>query len=282
MSAVFSRLLLATEHTEFDAGAEAVAFAMARRCAVPLAGVMPVSFNAEFEAVAPELAARADAEVSARREQFEAQAASQGVALAVSVRHGDDPFAEIVAEAHDRAADLLVIRRRGKRGLLANLLIGDMVNKVIAHSPCSVLVVPRRAHMWSTRVLVGLDPLAPDATLVEEAARLAAECGLPLRIVCVVQSDNDRRAADDALAAAMAQGRSHVAGVEGDIHLGRPHEALIDDARHAGADLLIVGRRGSGSIARAWIGGVAQKVIGLADCPVLVHVNPHDRKAHTP
>jgi nucleotide-binding universal stress UspA family protein len=49
---------------------------------------------------------------------------------------------------------------------------------------------------------------------------------------------------------------------------------LIDAARQAGADLIVVGRRGSESLARAWIGGVAQKVIGLADCAVLVHVTP--------
>ena len=58
MSGTFSRLLLATEHSEFDAGAEALAFAMARRCGLPLAAVLPVSSNPEFEVVAPELAAR--------------------------------------------------------------------------------------------------------------------------------------------------------------------------------------------------------------------------------
>ena len=38
MSAVFHHLLLATEHSEFDSGAEALAFALARRCQLPLAG----------------------------------------------------------------------------------------------------------------------------------------------------------------------------------------------------------------------------------------------------
>jgi len=49
----FSRLLLATEHTDFDRGAEAIAFALAARCQLALAGVMPLVSNAEFEAAAP-------------------------------------------------------------------------------------------------------------------------------------------------------------------------------------------------------------------------------------
>ena len=48
---------------------------------------------------------------------------------------------------------------------------------------------------------------------------------------------------------------------------------LADDGDDAGADLLVIGRRAEESLARAWLGGVAQKVIGLADMPVLVAVS---------
>ena len=56
------------------------------------------------------------------------------------------------------------------------------------------------------------------------------------------------------------------------VRAGRVHQVLIDVAREQGCDLLVVGRHGGASLARAWIGGTAQKVIGLAECPVLVHV----------
>src|SRR5512134_2569231 len=95
----FSRLLLATEHGEFDAGSEALAFVMAQRCGLPLAAVLPVVSNPEFEAVAPELAAKADAEASVRREQLESRARAAGVTMALRVRHGAEPYAEIVEEA---------------------------------------------------------------------------------------------------------------------------------------------------------------------------------------
>lgn len=272
MSMVFTRLLLATEHTEFDSGAEALAFALAQRCGLPLAAVLPIVSNAEFEAVAPQLAARADAEAATRREQVEALAARHGIALDLEVRRGSEPFNEIVDAARERHADLLVTRRRGKRGLLANLLVGEMVSKVVAHAPCSVLVTPQGAAMWQRRVLVGIDPLSPAPEMLEQAADIAAECGIGLRLLCVAANDAARTVAAQALEAALLQARVRCPAADGEVRIGRPHQALMDAAAAAGADLIVIGRHGGDTLGRAWIGGTAQKVIGLSECPVLVHV----------
>lgn len=272
MATVFTRLLLATEHTEFDGGAENLAFALARQCGLPLAAVLPIVSNAEFEAVAPQLAARADAEAATRRDQVAALAAAQGVALDLQVRRGPELYTEIVDEARERGADLLVIRRRGKRGLLANLLVGEMVSKVVAHAPCSVLVTPRGAVMWSKQVLVGIDPQAPAPDMLAQAVEIAAECGIGLRVLCVAASEGTRAQATQALEAALLQARARLPGADGEVRVGRPHQALMEATAAGGADLIVIGRHGGAALGRAWIGGTAQKVIGLAECPVLVHV----------
>ena len=72
----YRRPMLATEHSDFDSGAERIAFAMAQRCALPLRGVLPMLSNAEYEAVAPQLAERAEAAVAARLAELAATAAS--------------------------------------------------------------------------------------------------------------------------------------------------------------------------------------------------------------
>ena len=248
MATAFSRLLLATEHGEFDTGAEAVALTLARRCGLPLAAVLPVLSNPEFEAVAPQLAERADAEAAIRRQSLQALALAADVPLQVQVRRGAEPFAEIVNEARRHGADLLIIRRRGKRGLLAKLLVGEMVSKVVAQSPCSVLVAPQGAQMWARGVLVCVDPQAPDATLQSVATTLASECALPLHLHLHALA-----AGTDAQAAA---------------------QQVLTAARAQGADLIMLGRDSGSRPGRAWAGAVTQKVIGLAECPVLVHVNP--------
>ena len=262
MAHPFERLLLASEHSEHDRGAEAVAFALAKRCGLPLAGVMPILSNAEYEMVAPELAARADAQAAAHRAELEANARAQGVAFALHVRHGAEMDAEIVAEARERAADLIVIRRRGKRGLLAKLLVGEMVGKVVAQSPCSVLVAPREAAMWQRAVLLGLEAQAPDRGSVARAAAIAAACSLPLRLVCVAADAAHRAGAEQTLAQALALARTLHASSDAELRVGRVPESLVAATRDAGADLLAIARDGA----------TAPKILGLAECPVLVHV----------
>jgi nucleotide-binding universal stress UspA family protein len=276
MATALQRLLLATEHGEFDSGAEAVALAMARHCNLPLTCVLPLVSNAEFEAAAPREAAKAEALVAAQRAHLQAQAVAAEVVLSIKVRRGPEAYVEIVDEARESAAELLVIRRRGKRGFLANLLVGEMVAKVIGHAPCSVLIAPQGAQMWHQRVLVGLDPQAPDMAVLACAAKVAAECRLPLHVVCVAQGKGARGEAELALATVLAHPLAAALNAHGEVREGRPHQELLAAAQQHGADLLVLGRHGEERLSRAWLGGTAQKVMGLSACPVWVHVNAQE------
>ncbi len=269
---LFQRPLLVTEHTEFDVGAERIAFDMARRCGVRLNAVLPYASNPEFEVAAPHLAAKAQADAGARADQVEADAAAAGVDLSLEVRSGSELYEEVVDEARTVAADIIVTRRRGKRGVLANLLLGEMVGKVIAHAPCSVLVVARAAQPWRRCVLVALDPQTPLPRMLAAAIDIARTCGAALRVVSVAHDESGRGAVqavvDEALAVAAAAGMT----AAGDVRVGKAADRIVAVAADVGADLIVVGRHGGDSGRHAWIGGVTQKVIGLGECPVLVHV----------
>ena len=272
---LFAKPLLATEHSEYDVGAERIGFALAKLSASPLPVVLPMLGNAEFDAVAPEWAERADAAAAAKLGALRESAAAQGVQLAIQVRRGPELYAEIVDEARARRAGLIVIRRRGKSGLLANLLVGDMVGKVVAHAPCNVLVNGRDVQMWTRRVLAALDPEAPDMGVLVQAARAAVEFELPLTLVSVAASDRGemRKQAGDALDAGAAQARALGARAEVQVLTGKAHEQIVGAVQRLGADLVVLGRRSSTHLSRAFIGGVAQKVVGLVECPVLVCVS---------
>jgi nucleotide-binding universal stress UspA family protein len=257
------RPLLATEHSEFDVGAERVALALAARSGAPLDVVLPMVGNPEFDAVAPAQAARDDAVAADKLQRLQALAAAQGVRLAVRVRRGAEPYREIVDEAATLPADVIVIRRRGRAGLLANLLLGEMVGKVIAQAPCHVLVNARAARLWQRAVLVAIDPSDNARGGVAPAARIAAGFGLPLGVVCVADGAGDS-AAQQALDAALAEARALGAAADGELVAGAPHTQILDAARRRGADLIVLARHGS----------VAHKVIGLAECPLLLCVSP--------
>lgn len=74
----------------------------------------------------------------------------------------------------------------------------------------------------------------------------------------------------DTLQAVVERLRSSGQAVEGDVLRGRVASAIIDDARGFGADLLVVGSRGHGTIASLLLGSVSSEVVDHAHCPVLV------------
>src|SRR5947209_15048716 len=63
-------------------------------------------------------------------------------------------------------------------------------------------------------------------------------------------------------------GESELAGAR--ILTGSPHFVLIDAARSAGADLIVLGATGSGPFAAELLGSTADRVLRKATCPVLV------------
>ncbi len=61
---------------------------------------------------------------------------------------------------------------------------------------------------------------------------------------------------------------SEIAAAE--VVAGEPHRVLIDAARRAGADLIVVGATGSGPLAAELLGSTADRVLRKASCPVLL------------
>jgi len=268
----WSRLLLATEHTEFDTGAERVALELARQRGVPLAGVVPIVSNIEYESVAPELAAKVEENVHTRIVALREQAARAGVTLDVNVRRGEEPWREIVAEAKARGADLVICRRRGKGSFFRKLMVGEMVGKVATTAPCSVLMVPRAAGVWTRRVVAGIDNTRMGPEVARAAGQVAAAASLPLTVVSVALHGlaSERAAADAVIAAAVAAARAEGAEVEGLVAVGRAADTIAGIASDVGADLLVVGRGGPEAHGRLHLGGNAHRIVGLASCAVLV------------
>jgi hypothetical protein len=265
MATVFQRLLLATERTEFDAGAERLALALAAHCAAPLGVVMPLHSNPEFESAAPALAERAEREAAARLATLRQQAEAAGIVIDLRVRRGAELWREIVDEARERGSELLILRRRGRRGFLAQLLVGEMVGQVLAHAPCCALVVPREARMWTSRVLVAAEAGESGLQRVALAVAVASACALPLSVVCVAgPADAPHRAGADFLVRAEALATAAGVAARTELRSGAVPSELLAAAREHAADLIVLG---AGPARR---GGVAHQVTGAAACPVLI------------
>ena len=68
----------------------------------------------------------------------------------------------------------------------------------------------------------------------------------------------------------VARGRSIGVPVDFLVWEGDPGESIIEAARAEGADLIVVGSHGRGTVGRVLIGSVSDHVVRNAPCPVLV------------
>ncbi|MDE1942603.1 MAG: universal stress protein [Betaproteobacteria bacterium] len=267
MASLFERILLATEHTDFDAVAESLALDLASRCSVPLRAVLPMIRNLEYEIASPDLAGRQAEDFSRKAADLRKQAARAGVILETAVKPCEALHRGILEEARSFGASLLVARRRGRQGFLSNLLVGEMVSKVAAEAPCTMLFAPANARPWNRGALVALDPAAPGEGIIRAALEVAASCKLALNFMAVTEQPSQagmllERACQEAQARGITASSHRAAG--------SPAEQILAHAAALPADVILVGRERGGRFLKSAFGSTSRKIIGLADCAVLL------------
>ncbi|WP_126446392.1 TSUP family transporter [Sulfuricystis multivorans] len=269
-AARIGRILIAHDGSEYSQGALVTADRLAQALDAELLVVSVAVVNPEYATAVPELRAtaleRAEAAARAGRERAGAAQRSQLVVEA------EDPYRGIVEAAEEARADLIAIGRRGKRGL-ARDLIGDATAKVIGHASCPVLVCPRSADLGSGPLLAATDGSRHGDAAAWYAGKLAQRLGRGLIVVSAVlpdQTDARRREAVAAVERAETAFKDALPLLKGIVASGRAHEAILEAMRQHEAALVVIGSHGRTGLERLLLGSVAERVIGLADRPVLV------------
>jgi nucleotide-binding universal stress UspA family protein len=181
---------------------------------------------------------------------------------------------------------LVVIGRRG-RARLAHVLLGSVSERVVRLAPCSVLVVPKDTDTAEPpkRLLVGVDFSPASRDSLDVAIRLArdlkARRGLVLahaypgerqlwlesgtEIAHHAKWPYDQQALEDWVAPHLTP------EVEIDTHIvdGPPETALVEFAKTTRCDWIVVGVQGRTALAELLIGRTTDRVLKLADRPVL-------------
>ena len=267
----FEKILLATDASGFGAGAVRVAIAFAKKSGARIVAMTMVRTNPEYEAYAHDLVERAEEDAWNYLDTVAAAAGAAEVACEPMLRRGEDPSREIVEAEVEARPDLLVMGRRGSRGL-ARLTVGDATVKAIGHGHCSVLVVPRAAEMWTRRVLVGTDGSRYGDAAAVTAGTVARVCALPVTVVgAMVPSHSEARQEEGRRAVERTVALLQKEGIEADgvIAPGEADSVIIATAQSRNADLIVLGSYGRTGFGRSLVGSVCERVIGQASCPVL-------------
>jgi hypothetical protein len=263
------KLLVATDETEFSEGAIREAIGFAKKCSSKLYALFVLETNPEYETIGSSVYEMEEAEAHARLESIRSRAFEEGLVCETIFHHGTDPYRHIVDEAVEKGVDMIIMGRRGRRGLM-KVLMGEVAAKVIAHAPCKVLIVPRAAQIAYRTILVATDGSFHGKAAVTEAISVAKRCGSSLVVVSVARSGNDVGEAQ-----ALARGAVELAvkegiAVEQVTPIGRPDEMILETAGGRAADLIVMGAYGKTGLRKLLMGSSTEKVLSHAGCAVLV------------
>ena len=155
-SAPFPKILVCTDGSPDSEGAITAALNLAKTTGSTVFLLEVLFYLAGYELQAPDTLAPPmvnlelmQAQETAARERLEArkaEAAGEGVTLEPRVRTGSSAYEGILEEAGETQPDLIIMGRHGYTGL-TRLLMGSVTARVIGHSPCNVLVVPREVAL---------------------------------------------------------------------------------------------------------------------------------------
>lgn len=192
------------------------------------------------------------------------------------------------AEAHK--VNLTVMGTYGLRGL-DRLMLGTVTETVLRKSRCPVLVIRKPAHDFVfpgtkgdpvrlKKILLGMDFSDHAHHALKYALSFARQYNAELTLLHVSEHPVGSADIESANAEAMREleqsvppGAHKPSLVKFAMRSGKPYQQIIELAREAQTDLVVMGVRGHGSLDSALFGSTAYRVIQLGPCPVLaVHM----------
>ena len=239
-----------------------------------------------------------DALTAERRRLVEETRASLSIPAAIDTRVLEGlPRDEIVLEAREWGADLVVVGARGL-GAFDALLLGSVSLGVARDVECPVLVV-KGSSRGLKRIVVGIDGSDESIHAARFAADLPVDGRHHVELVGVVEpvhfpstapsfvrahiqaaihdiKEERRVALTKAMDQIVPLFEAHGVSVTRKLPEGHPAEILTAAASEPGTGLVVMGARGVGGVKRLLLGSVSENVLRAAPCAVLIVKRPRE------
>jgi hypothetical protein len=263
------RLLLATDGTQHSEGAIREAINFAKKCSSKLYAMSVIEIDMEYESLAQKHLEKEEEFIRKHLESIKERASREGIPCETLICNDREPHQCIVKEASERQADMIIIGRRGSKGL-AKLLMGEVAAKVIGYAPCKVLVVPKAAKIEFRNILAATDGSVHSNAALTEAIAIAKRCGSHLIALSAMRDESERKEAENFSGQAAATAQKEGVSAEAVTPAGRSFDAIVETAGGRGVDLIVMGTYGKTGLLKMLMGSSTERVIGLSGCAVLV------------
>ncbi len=267
--AKLDKILIATDRSAFSEGAVREGIKFAKRCSSALTIMTVLETNPEYETIGAGVYQQEEKEAAAYLASVKDRARQEDLVCETVLAFGQEPYQQIVEEAAEQKADIIVIGRRGRTGLM-KVLMGKVAAKVIGHAPCKTLVVPRAAQIACRNILVATDGSRHSIAAAAEAVEIARRCGSGILALSTSFTSAELPEADTLVKQVVETARSKGVAVETLTSLGRSHEVIVETAGGRGVDLIVMGAYGKTGLKKLLMGSSTERVIGRASCAVLV------------
>jgi nucleotide-binding universal stress UspA family protein len=237
----------------------------------------------DWTGLAPSNGGGIEAETAALEMVLDERAADlrqRGLSVATFIEVG--LAAELLASrAAETFVDLIVVGNRGL-GPAASAVFGSVSTHLVDHAPCPVLVVRSPS---ASRMLLATDGTRSSRSIPSLLGAWGnAFRGLPVEVVSIAprsgfvtpwaaeneESDGEIRLREDIarqVASEMMQLGWYAATA---VRVGEPYREIVGAGVEWGADLIVTGSRGLGTLHRLVVGSVAHEVVLHARSSVLV------------
>jgi nucleotide-binding universal stress UspA family protein len=284
------RILVATDGSAFSESAMQEAVNLAKTCSSKLYAMSVIEVNPEYEALAPKAVEKSEIETKKVLDRAKEFAEQDGVQCETIVHRGEDPAKFIAEEAAKLDIDMIVMGKHGRTGL-EKVFMGSVTSKVIGYAPCNILIVPRESRVGFRKVLLATDGSKYSAAAAEKAITISKQYGSFLSVLSIVPTEFLYNVSADTgytqkqlehmgkeafelteknVKAVRESAEKEGIRAEGIILGGRPYETIIEQTESRNIDLVIVGSHGRTGLKKLIMGSVAERVVALSPCAVLV------------
>jgi nucleotide-binding universal stress UspA family protein len=199
---------------------------------------------------------------------------------------GGSPAGILTELAEKEKVDAIVVGSP-HRGALGRVLMGSVSTSLLNGAPCDVFVAPegysREEHYSFRTIAVGYDGAPESEAALRRAEVIARLSNANLKILTVVSPPvavavpggyaPSSPAEPDLVIEGALDSIEGSLGAQG-VRLDGSPPQQISKSCEEGVDLLVLGSRGYGPLARVLLGSVSRRVIHQAPCPVLVVPRP--------